>query len=133
MAKIKENKKENKKVDLPTEAVDQKKAKRLARMEALKNRPAVQRPNSKQIDVIETENGVVKNFGYALRGKGVLVTSVAMDKEGNVTSTSVTLVEGPYTVKTKKGHGIIRPVKGMTTELELDADNEPADAEEDED
>ena len=31
----------------------EKEAKRKARMEALKNRPAEQRPNSKQIDVIK--------------------------------------------------------------------------------
>ena len=37
--------------------VDEKAAKRKARMEALKNRPAEQRANSKQIDVIPTENG----------------------------------------------------------------------------
>lgn len=32
----------------------EKEAKRKARMEALKNRPAEQRPNSKQIDVIKS-------------------------------------------------------------------------------
>ena len=52
-------------------SVDEKAAKRKARMEALKNRPAEQRPNSKQIDIIPTENGgCVKNFGYPLKANG---------------------------------------------------------------
>ena len=74
MAKKKEDTK--KKVKDP-----EKEAKRKARMEALKNRPAEQRPNSKQIDIIKLdEDGkkVVKNFGYAIKNKegyqGVLVT-----------------------------------------------------------
>lgn len=73
MAKKKEEKKA---------AVDpDKAAKRKARMEALKNRPAEQRPNSKQIDIIKvSDTSVVKNYGYAIKNKeghvGVLVTSV---------------------------------------------------------
>ena len=57
MAKKKEEKKA---------AVDpDKAAKRKARMEALKNRPAEQRPNSKQIDIIKvSDTSVVKNYGY---------------------------------------------------------------------
>ena len=43
---------------------EKKAAKRKARLEAIKNRPEGQRPNGKQIDVIETGNGVVKNYGY---------------------------------------------------------------------
>ena len=101
--------------------VDEKAAKRKARMEALKNRPAEQRPNSKQIDIIPTENGgCVKNFGYPLKANGkhigVLVTSVAYDAEGNVLSSNVTLVPGDLTVKAKKNHGTIVAAKYKTEE-----------------
>lgn len=106
MAKKKEETK--KKVKDP-----EKEAKRKARMEALKNRPAEQRPNSKQIDIIKLdEEGkkVVKNFGYAIKNKdgyqGVLVTSV-LEVEGIPVNTSVTFVPGNLTVKAKKGHGTI--------------------------
>lgn len=59
----------------------EKEAKRKARMEALKNRPAEQRPNSKQIDVIKiNDKSEVQNYGYAVKNKegyqGVVVTSV---------------------------------------------------------
>lgn len=88
-----------------------KEAKRKARMEALKNRPAEQRPNSKQIDVIKIdEKSEVRNYGYAVKNKegyqGVVVTSVLVI-DGKPTSTSVTFVPGNLTVKSKKGHGII--------------------------
>lgn len=101
--------------------VDEKAAKRKARMEALKNRPAEQRPNSKQIDIIPTENGgCVKNFGYPLKANGkhigVLVTSVAYDSEGNVLSSNVALVPGDLTVKAKKNHGTIVAAKYKTEE-----------------
>lgn len=101
--------------------IDEKAAKRKARMEALKNRPAEQRPNSKQIDVIPTENGgCVKNFGYPLKANGkhigVLVTSVAYDAEGNVLSSNVALVPGDLTVKAKKNHGTIVAAKYKTEE-----------------
>ena len=106
MAKKKEDTK--KKVKDP-----EKEAKRKARMEALKNRPAEQRPNSKQIDIIKIdEEGkkVVKNFGYAIKNKegyqGVLVTSV-LEVEGTPVNTSVAFVPGNLTVKAKKGHGTI--------------------------
>ena len=106
MAKKKEDTK--KKVKDP-----EKEAKRKARMEALKNRPAEQRPNSKQIDIIKLdEDGkkVVKNFGYAIKNKegyqGVLVTSV-LEVEGTPVNTSVAFVPGNLTVKAKKGHGTI--------------------------
>ena len=106
MAKKKEDTK--KKVKDP-----EKEAKRKARMEALKNRPAEQRPNSKQIDIIKLdEEGkkVVKNFGYAIKNKegyqGVLVTSV-LEVEGTPVNTSVAFVLGNLTVKAKKGHGTI--------------------------
>ncbi len=82
-----------------------------ARMEALKNRPAEQRPNSKQIDVIKiNDKSEVQNYGYAVKNKegyqGVVVTSVLVI-DGKPASTSVTFVPGNLTVKSKKGHGII--------------------------
>jgi hypothetical protein len=88
-----------------------KEAKRKARMEALKNRPAEQRPNSKQIDVIKiNEKSEVRNYGYAVKNKkgyqGVVVTSVLVI-DGKPTTSSVTFVPGNLTVKSKKGHGII--------------------------
>lgn len=90
---------------------EEKAAKKAARMEALKNRPAEQRPNSKQIDVINLgEGNVIKNFGYPIKKKnvhvGVLITSVAL-KNGEVVSTSTSFVPGDLTVKCKKGHGVI--------------------------
>ena len=105
-----------KKVTKETKVVDEAKAaKRKARMEALKNRPEGQRPNSKQIDIINTDNGAVKNYGYAVKNKdgyqGVLVTSVLENKDGQVVSTSVTFVPGKFTVKAKKGHGTICTAK----------------------
>lgn len=89
----------------------EKEAKRKARQEALKNRPAEQRPNSKQIDVIAiNDKSEVQNYGYAVKNKegyqGVVVTSVLVI-DGKPTSTSVTFVPGNLTVKSKKGHGII--------------------------
>lgn len=109
------------------EAAEKRAAKRKARMEALKNRPEGQRPNGKQIDVIETGNGVVKNYGYPLKNReghqGVLVTSVLETKDGQVVSTSVTFVPGKFTVKSKKGHGTIctaKPKKDKVTEESVD-------------
>lgn len=89
----------------------EKEAKRKARMEALKNRPAEQRPNSKQIDVIKiNDKSEVQNYGYAVKNKegyqGVVVTSVLVI-DGKPASTSVTFVPGNLTVKSKKEHGII--------------------------
>ena len=108
MAKKKEDTK--KKVKDP-----EKEAKRKARMEALKNRPAEQRPNSKQIDIIKvSDTSVVKNYGYAIKNKeghvGVLVTSV-VEVNGEAVSTSVTFIPGNLAVKAKKGHGTIGGVK----------------------
>lgn len=94
---------------------EEKAAKRKARMEALKNRPAVQRPNSKQIDIIECPSGIIKNYGYAIKNRsgyqGVLVTSVVENKDGEVINTSVTFIPGNLTVKSKKGHGVITSPK----------------------
>lgn len=108
-----------KKAKVAAKAQDpEKEAKRKARMEALKNRPAGQRSNSKQIDVIELGNGnVVKNFGYPVKSKlgheGILVTSVVLKGE-EVVSTSVTFVPGNLTIKAKKGHGAITTPKVKT-------------------
>ena len=99
--------KKEKKVMTPEE----KAAKKAARMEALKNRPAEQRPNSKQFDIIDLgDRNVIKNFGYPIKQKnthiGVLVTSIAL-KNGEVVSTSTSFVPGDLTVKCKKNHGTI--------------------------
>lgn len=113
---------------------EEKKAKRAKRAEALKNRPAGQRPNSKQIDVIETEKGTVKTYGYAVKGKGVMVTTVALNEEGAPVSASTSFVPGPFAIKTKKGHGYIKFVKGIKDEdieVEENDDNEPEDEDED--
>lgn len=106
-------------------------AKKKARMEAIKNRPPGQRTNSKQIDVIELPNGgKVMNYGYPVRGLGTLVTSVSVNSKGEVTSTAMVLVPG-FTVKSKKGHGSLKPFKGGAADVEEpDTDNE---VEEDED
>ena len=123
MAKKKEDTK--KKVKDP-----EKEAKRKARMEALKNRPAEQRPNSKQIDIIKLdEDGkkVVKNFGYAIKNKegyqGVLVTSV-LEVEGTPVNTSVAFVPGNLTVKAKKGHGTICAPKNKKAKDDEDDSSE---------
>lgn len=105
-----------------------KEAKRKARMEALKNRPAEQRPNSKQIDVIKIdEKSEVRNYGYAVKNKegyqGVVVTSVLVI-EGKPATTSVTFVPGNLTVKSKKGHGIICNPKSKKDKAEAEEDSE---------
>lgn len=105
-----------------------KEAKRKARMEALKNRPAEQRPNSKQIDIIELGNGnVVKNFGYAIKNKegfqGVLVTSVAMSGD-SIVSVGTTFVPGDLTVKSKKNHGTISAPKNKKKGADVEDDEE---------
>lgn len=116
---------------------EEKAAKRKARMEAIKNRPAGQRPNSKQVDIIDLGNGSkVLNFGAPVRKVGTLVTSVALDGDGNVVSTSVTLIPG-VTVKSKKGHGTFKPGapgmgKGSKAEEAEEDSNEEGDSEEDE-
>lgn len=92
------------------ELTPEQKAKREARKEALKNRPAGQRPNSKQIDIIGVEGakGKVLNFAAPVRKKGCLVTSVVVDGEGNIVSSSVAMV-ADVRIKTKKGHGYFQP------------------------
>lgn len=89
-------------------SVDDKAAKKAERMEKLKNRPEGQRANSKQVDIIETENGTIETYAYPVRKTGSLVTTVAKDSEGNVVSTSTTFIPG-VKAKAKKGHGTIVP------------------------
>ena len=127
MAKAKETKK--------AMSAEEKAAKKKARLEAIKNRPAGQRCNSKQIDVIETENGTVETWGYpvvaARKHIGVLTTTIVKDKGGNVISTASTWVPGDITVKSKKGHGIITGVKSKREkEEEEDNDTEKDEAKE---
>lgn len=122
MAKAKETKK--------AMSAEEKAAKKKARMEALKNRPEGQRCNSKQIDVIETENGTVETWGYpvvaARKHIGVLTTTIVKDKEGKIISTSSTWVPGDLTIKAKKGHGIITGVKPKKEKGEDDEEKDEA-------
>lgn len=106
----------------------EKEAKRKARQEALKNRPAEQRPNSKQIDVIAiNDKSKVMNFGYAVKNKegyqGVVVTSVLVT-DGKPVSTSVSFVPGTLTVKSKKGHGVICSPKNKKAKEEEEEESE---------
>lgn len=125
MAKAKETKK--------AMSAEEKAAKKKARLEAIKNRPAGQRCNSKQVDVIETENGTVETWGYpvvaARKHIGVLTTTIVKDEEGKIISTSSTWVPGDLTIKAKKGHGTITGVKSKK-EKEEDTDTEKDKAEE---
>lgn len=127
--------KENKKKVTDAE----KAARREARKEALKNRPEGQRPNSKQIDIIDLGNGgKILNFGSPVRKVGTLVTSVALDADGNVVSTAVTLVAG-VSPKVKKGHGSLVPkvpgmgkkAKGAAAEEAAEDDDDDEDEDED--
>lgn len=127
MAKAKETKK--------AMSAEEKAAKKKARLEAIKNRPAGQRCNSKQIDVIGTDNGTVETWGYpvvaARKHIGVLTTTIVKDKGGNVISTASTWVPGDLTIKAKKGHGIITGVKSKKEkEEEEDTDTEKDEAKE---
>lgn len=121
------SKKEDPKKKSSKEKDPEKEAKRKARMEALKNRPAEQRPNSKQIDVIAIDDkSKVMNYGYAVKNKegyqGVVVTSVLVS-DGQPVSTSVAFVPGNLTVKFKKGHGVITSPKSKK-EKEEDSEEE---------
>lgn len=115
--------------------MDEKAAKKAARMEALKNRPEGQRTNSKQCDVIETTRGVVKTYAMPVRGFGVVLTTVAEDKDGNVVSTAITTLAG-FTVKSKKGHGALKagtPGMGKKNKGVKEADVDDDEEDEDED
>ena len=125
-------KKEIKKAADATKA-EEKAAKRKARMEALKNRPAEQRPNSKQVDIIQvSENQVVKTYAMPVKVKhrsiGVMVTSVAIE-DGKVVSTSNTFIPGELAVKVKKGHGNIVAQKAAKGSKGADIDSEENDNE----
>lgn len=122
-------KKEDTKKKGAKEKDPEKEAKLKARMEAIKNRiknrPAGQRPNGKQIDVIKiSDKSEVQNFGYAIKNKkgaqGVLVTSVLV-VDGTPVNTSVAFVPGELAIKSKKGHGIITTPK---SKKEKDTDEE---------
>lgn len=109
---------------------EEKAAKKKACREAIKNRPEGQRTNSKQCDVIETTKGVVKTYAMPVKGFGVVLTTVAEDKDGNLVSTAITTLAG-YTVKSKKGHGTLKAgVPGVgkkgkgAKEEEVDEDDE---------
>lgn len=133
MAKKKEDtkkKEEDTKKKGDKEKDPEKEAKRKARREAIKNRPAGQRPNGKQIDVIKiSDKSEVQNFGYAIKTKkgaqGVLVTSVLV-VDGTPVNTSVALVPGELAIKSKKGHGIITTPKSKKpkSKKEKDTDEE---------
>lgn len=123
-------KKEDTKKKGAKEKDPEKEAKRKARREALKNRPAGQRPNGKQIDVIKiSDNSEVQNFGYAIKTKkgaqGVLVTSVLV-VDGAPVNTSVAFVPGELAILSKKGHGIITTPKPKKekSKKEKDTDEE---------
>lgn len=111
---------------------EEKKAKREARMQAIKNRPAEQRQNSKTIDIIPGQNGTkVVNFGHVVKvggiHHGVLVTSVSYDAEGNVIGTSTAFIPGELTIKSKKNHGnFAKPKhkKGAASEEDEDSDED---------
>lgn len=122
-------KKEDTKKKVAKEKDPEKEAKLKARMKAIKeankNRPAGQRPNSKQIDVIKiSDKSEVQNFGYAIKTKkgaqGVLVTSVLV-VDGAPVNTSVAFVPGELAIKAKKGHGVITTPK---SKKEKDTDEE---------
>ena len=103
---------------------DDKAAKRAARMAALKDRPAEQRPNSKQVDIISSETCSVETFGYPIRKTGTLAVSVLKDAKGNPVGIASTFIPGTR-VKVKKNHGNIIPgVAGVGKEKEDDEDGE---------
>lgn len=110
-------------------SAEEKLAKKKARMEALKNRPAGQRCNSKQFDVIVTETGKIETYGYVVKVKGrsvgVYTTTVAYNKAGEVVSVSNSFIPGELTIKAKKGHGVItgqKPGKGSKGDEEEEED-----------
>ena len=97
--------KETKKPDTKKgKPVDDKAAKKAARMERLKNRPEGQRENSKQIDVIPFDGGQIQVFAAPVRKYGCIITAIALDSEGQPVSVSVSHLGG-FKPKSKKGHG----------------------------
>lgn len=116
---------------------EEKAAKKKLRQEAIKNRPAEQRQNSKSIDIIPGANGTkVVNYGHTVKVGGtylgVQVTSVAFDAEGNVISTSTAFIPGELTIKSKKNHGnFAKPKHRKGGEEEADDDDSDEDGGED--
>ena len=97
--------KETKKPDTKKgKPVDDKAAKKAARMERLKNRPEGQRENSKQIDVIPFDGGQIQVFAAPVRKYGCIITAIALDSDGQPVSVSVSHLGG-FKPKSKKGHG----------------------------
>ena len=128
--------KESKEKVSAAEVEAKKKARREAAKERAKNRPEGQRPNSRQVDIIEVGNGKVMVFGHNIRKFGVLATAVVLDKNDNPVSTSLAVIPGVKT-KAKKGHGTFQPgVAGLgkkgknaeaADEVEDDEDEEDED------
>lgn len=111
MATKKEKKVTAEKVEKKVLTAEEKAAKRKARMEALKNRPEGQRPNGKQMDVIQiSEKSEVRKYASVVKVKGkslgCLITTVGL-VNGEVVSVSEEFVPGELTVKSKKGHGTL--------------------------
>lgn len=109
---------------------EEKKAKREAMKERLKNRAPGQRPNSKQCDIIDLGGDhVAKTFAMNVRGYGVLITSVVTDKDGKVIAVSNATIPG-VSVKSKKEHGTLVPKmpgrgkKGKAADVEDDEEDE---------
>ena len=110
---------------------EEKAAKKAARMEALKNRPEGQRPNSRQIDIIEVEGGQVETFAYSVRKTGSIVTSILKNANGEAVSVSTIFVPG-VKAKAKKGHGALVPgVAGEGKRKGSSEDSEEEDGDED--
>lgn len=123
-----------KKENVAKMSADEKAAKRKARMEALKNRPAGQRCNSKQFDVIVTETGKVETYGYVVKVKGrsvgIYTTTIAYNKAGEVVAVSNSFIPGELTIKAKKGHGVIggqKPGRGSKDDEEDDDEEDSED------
>lgn len=126
-AAVKEETKKGGKKELTAE---EKKAKRKAMKERLKNRAPGQRPNSKQCDIIDLGDGnVAKTFAMNVRKYGVFITSVVIDKDGKVVAVSNATIPG-VSVKSKKEHGTLVPKmpgmgkKGKAADAEGDEEDE---------
>ena len=112
---------------------EQKKAERKAKAEARKARlaalPEGQRCNSRTFDVIEEGNSKVVNYAYVVRKFGLVITSIALNENGEIVSSSISTLPGA-TVKSKKGHGMIvmkTPGVGKKSKEVEDIDEEDED------
>lgn len=115
-------------------SVEEKAAKRKARIEALKNRPEEQRPNGKQMDVIKIdEHNEIRKYAASVKVKGrsigCLITTVAL-VDGTVVSVSESFVPGEVVVKVKKGHGTLTAQKAKKSQ-KSDANEDEEDEDED--